>query len=231
MFKKNFWRLNFWQFLGHSAAISALVIVAGCQTTPSVEKPSERSADSGLTLIQAQWSDLPGWPDRAVEQAIDPFRRSCGVIQNRDRLSSLGPEGIGGLVADWQPICAALTALPKPVDAETTQEFFEKYFRPAAVAFSSGKTEGLFTGYYEPLLHGARHPGPRYKVPLFRRPGDLVSVDLGQFRPAFKGEKIAGRVVGTKLVPYANRSQITDGALDPVNDALIWVDDQVDALH
>ncbi len=36
----------------------------------------------------------------------------------------------------------------------------------------------------------------------------LISVDLGQFRDALKGEQIAGRIEGHKLVPYATRADI-----------------------
>jgi membrane-bound lytic murein transglycosylase A len=55
-------------------------------------------------------------------------------------------------------------------------------------------------------------------------------VDLGRFRPAWHGERIAGRVVSGNLVPYPSRAEIERGALDADRLALFWVDDPVDAF-
>ena len=54
---------------------------------------------------------------------------------------------------------------------------------------------------------------PVHRYPLYRRPPDLVSVDLGQFDDEFKGRRIAGRVEDGKLVPFADRAAIDAGAL------------------
>jgi membrane-bound lytic murein transglycosylase A len=53
-------------------------------------------------------------------------------------------------------------------------------------------------------------------------------VDLGRFRPAWHGERIAGRVVEGQLVPYASRAEIDAGALDKFHLALLWIEDPVD---
>jgi membrane-bound lytic murein transglycosylase A len=97
-------------------------------------------------------------------------------------------------------------------------------------AADNGETEGLFTGYYEAELHGSLTRDDRFSVPLYRRPDDLVSVDLGQFRPSLKGQRVAGRVAGGRLVPYATRVQIEAGALAGRGLELAWVDDPVDAF-
>jgi membrane-bound lytic murein transglycosylase A len=67
-------------------------------------------------------------------------------------------------------------------------------------------------------------------VPLYRTPPDLVTADLGLFRPAFAGERIAGRVDGTALKPYAKRAEIERGALAGRGLELVWVDDAADAF-
>ena len=87
--------------------------------------------------------------------------------------------------------------------------------------------EGLFTGYYEPLLRGSRTPDAAYRYPLYRRPPDLVSVDLGQFDPELEGRRIGGRVADGRLVPYADRAAIDRGALAGHGLELLWVDDPV----
>ena len=55
-------------------------------------------------------------------------------------------------------------------------------------------------------------------------------VDLGRFRPAWHGERIAGRVVSGNLVPYPSRAEIERGALDADHLALFWVNDPVEAF-
>jgi membrane-bound lytic murein transglycosylase A len=67
-------------------------------------------------------------------------------------------------------------------------------------------------------------------VPLYGRPPDLVSVDLGSFREDLKGRRIAGRVEEGKLVPYADRQAIEQGALAGHDLELVWVDDPIDAF-
>jgi membrane-bound lytic murein transglycosylase A len=94
--------------------------------------------------------------------------------------------------------------------------------------------EGLFTGYYEPELRGSRTRNGAFTTPLLARPSDLVSVDLGQFRPDWRGQRIAGRVAAEgKLVPYPERRIIeaeAAGPVSPLRTPIVFVDDPVDAF-
>lgn len=131
-----------------------------------------------------------------------------------------------GKVGDWLPACAtaAATAAATP---DAARAFFAAAFVPYRVT-DRGDADGLFTGYYEPLLRGARAPDARYRHPLLGRPADLVSVDLGQFDPELEGRRVAGRVAGGRLVPYPDRAAIERGALAGRGLELLWVDDPVD---
>ena len=73
-------------------------------------------------------------------------------------------------------------------------------------------------------------PDGAHTTPLLRRPPDLVSADLGLFRPDWRGERIAGRVVNGRLVPYPTRAEIEHGALGGMGLAFLWVNDPVDAF-
>jgi membrane-bound lytic murein transglycosylase A len=57
-------------------------------------------------------------------------------------------------------------------------------------------------------------------------PDDLVQVDLGDFRDALRGDRIAGRVVDHRLVPYDTRAQIDAKGLDYAH-VLFYSDDPV----
>ncbi len=111
----------------------------------------------------------------------------------------MGP--YGGTVGDWQGACSAV---PQSASrAESARNFFETWFAPAAV---SG--EGLFTGYYEPELRASRTQHGAYQTPIYGLPTDLVSVDLGAFKPELAGEHIEGQLQGHHLVPYPDRAAI-----------------------
>ncbi|HXS42132.1 MAG TPA: murein transglycosylase A [Stellaceae bacterium] len=180
-----------------------------------------------LTLEPARFDNLPGWQQDQIGHALAAFRRSCAAFAKRDASAPSGPAALHLTAGDWHDACGAAAAVGD--DDAAARGFFERYFTPY-LAGNNGSPDGLFTGYYEPLLHGARQRGGPYQTPILRRPPDLVSVDLGRFRPAWHGERIAGRVVNGALVPYATRAAIEHGALDAQNLALLWVDNPVDAF-
>jgi membrane-bound lytic murein transglycosylase A len=166
-----------------------------------------------LTLATAGFADLPGWQDDDVAAALAAFSETCArILSSKQPLSAPLGNGTAGTIGDWQPPCGALATLADK-DAGSARRFFESWFRPWR-AGNNGISEGLFTGYYEPELNGARNPGGDYVTPLRKRPPDLVMVELGLFRPAWRGERIAGRVVDGRLKPYESRAEIDKGALD-----------------
>ncbi len=213
-------------------AAAATSLLAACAATGDGPSPAPAPAPAApaaeFRLTPARFADLPGWAADDQSAALPALKRSCGRIAAQDPARPVGPDGLAGKAGDWRPICAAAAQLPAG-DAAAARRFFEARFRPWRAA-DRDDPEGLFTGYYEPLLAGARTRGGHYVVPLMRRPGDLVEVDLGQFRPALKGQRIAGRVDGGRLRPYADRAEIEAGALAGRGLELLWVDDAVDAF-
>jgi membrane-bound lytic murein transglycosylase A len=183
------------------------------------------TAPGSLSLVPSSFARLPGWPQDDLATSLTAFRASCPKLLARTDAR----DGFGTGV-DWRPACMAAANVP-PGDQAAARAFFESQLVPfSAMDGVTGNPSGLFTGYYQPLLHGSYHRGGRYTVPLYRRPADLVSVDLGQFRPALKGQRIAGRVAGGRLMPYATREQIEDGALAGHGLELVWVDSAIDAF-
>jgi membrane-bound lytic murein transglycosylase A len=154
--------------------------------------------------------------------------KSCEIFAKLDAAAPIGPNGLAGTAADWRAPCDEAAALAQP-SAAAARQFFETRFRPWLLA-DNDTPSGLFTGYFEPELKGARRKGGGFTTPLMRRPPDLVAVDLGQFRPDWRGERIAGRVVDGRLRPYPTRAEIERGALDRLDLGFLWVDDPVDAF-
>lgn len=100
------------------------------------------------------------------------------------------------------------------------------HFTPYEIWGAKGR-DGLFTGYYEPTLTASAGDEG---VPLLAKPDDMITVNLGDFRPELKGESITGRVDGDKLVPYPARAEIEDGKLGGNAQEIVRVDNRVDAF-
>ena len=202
------------------AVIGLFLALAACGAPPGPPR---------LDLERLSFGDLEGWRDDAQGAALTAFVRSCDKMSSAAEDRPLGRSGgVGGLIADWRGACAAAVAVPAGDDGAARQ-FFEAYFAPFRMT-DQGDGEGLFTGYYEPLLNGAAVPGGRFTVPIHGLPPDLVSVDLGLFSDDLGTRKIIGRVVGGALLPYLRRSEIAAGALCGKAPVLAWVDDPVDAF-
>lgn len=204
-----------------AAALAAAFLVA-CERKEEVKAPPPPDK---LTLKPAAFTDLPGWTADRVAEAVPAFRRSCAKLTALPADRPVGPDGVGGTGGDWQAPCTALATLPDGDDA-AARAFFERWFTPYAAANNDNR-RGLFTGYYEVELEGSRTPDPAYPVPLYKRPADLIMVDLGDFADRWKGERIAGRVANGRLKPFEDRAAIEAGALRNKGLELLWLQDPV----
>ena len=122
--------------------------------------------------------------------------------------------------SDWAGVCSAAATWPEG----NALGFFNAYFETAMV----GDGKAYATGYYEPEIAASRTQQPGYSVPIYRRPPDLIDVDLGLFSDSLKGKKIRGRVDGTSLVQYPDRGAIEAGALAGRGLELAWAADPIE---
>lgn len=204
-----------------SLGLLTLLLMAAC--APKVPAP----APPAIAFQPASFADLPGYSADRVSETLPALTRSCARMTPRNdrRLDSHDRYGTGD---DWKPFCMALSTLPQG-DDNALRRLIESELQPVAV-IGDGKPEGLFTGYYEPLVRGSRQKRGTYTTPLYRQPPDLVQVDLGEFRDSLKGQRIAGRVRDGRLRPYEDRGQIDAGALNNKNLEIVWLDDASDAF-
>jgi len=196
-----------------------LLLLAACAAPPP--GPVRR-------LLPADFADLPGWERDDPRPALAAFLRGCTRIRpwRADRPMDRDGDPRFGTVGDWQRLCRRARALAG-AEATTVRRFFVRHFRPWAVDDGRGR-EGLFTGYYEPLLEGALRPDARFRWPVHRRPPELVEVDLGLFREDLRGRRIAGRVDDDgRLRPFPDRAAIERGVLAGRGLELLWVDDPI----
>jgi membrane-bound lytic murein transglycosylase A len=207
------------------AAGLCLSPLSGCAGLPG----SAPYAPMGLQPVA--FSDLTGWDADRPAAALVAFVASCDRIQFFPPDQSLGGSGeaarLGGKAAEWGPVCAAAKDVP-PADDAAARSFFQTRFQPYRVTQSYGTTATV-TGYFEPEVAGDTSQEGPYQTPLLGLPPDLITFDLGLFDPAQPGVTAVGRLQGQKIVPYPDRFEIENGALDPTNLAIAWVADPVDA--
>ncbi|MBP2293864.1 murein transglycosylase A [Azospirillum rugosum] len=209
-----------------AAALAAAFFMASCERKEEAKAPPPPDK---LVLKPVAFTDLPGWTADRVADAVPAFRRSCAKLAALPADRPVGPDGVGGRGGDWQAPCAALAKQPAalgPGDDAAARAFFEQWFTPYAAA-NNDTRRGLFTGYYEVELAGSRTPDPAFPVPLYKRPSDLVLVDLGDFADRWKGERTAGRVIDGRLKPFEDRAAIEAGALRNRGLELLWLQDPI----
>ena len=183
-----------------------------------------------VALIAADFTDLPGWSGDDPRDALAAFERSCRALAEMPPSALIGPGAMAGRAGAWRGPCRKAQRLVRgTLDGDSARRYFERHFRPFLVTGAEGY-EGLFTAYFEISLRGARQRSARYHVPLYRRPGDLVTADLGAFAENLKGKSIAGRVENGRLIPYADRGAIEEGTLSGRGLEFLWLDNPVDAF-
>ncbi|TVQ35924.1 MAG: murein transglycosylase [Geminicoccaceae bacterium] len=170
------------------AGLALGLLLAGCaqRITPDATSPS---------LLQ-------GWAADDHPAALDTFLVSCPTILRRDPSGPLGGVEGAGDTATWQHLCRTAATTPP----QRARMFFEQHFKAVPQARSPGVYDGLFTGYFEPLLNGSRWPTAQHRYPLHQPPRDL--------------QRRRGQ-------PLLARASIDRGALAQERLELVWVDDPV----
>jgi membrane-bound lytic murein transglycosylase A len=194
--------------------VSSSQIVPPPPKTATANPPG--ASELPLTLLGAA-NALPGWAEDEAKGVADVLRKSCPALQKNTDLSGLTQ------TTDWISLCSALAAGNPALDVKALLAA-----ELQAVQVANGKA--LNTGYYEAQLDGALAPGGAFITPLYKRPPELIDLDLGAFRPTMKGQRLAGRIQGNKLVPFADRADINGGALAGRGLELLWVNDEWEAF-
>ncbi len=235
---------NLWPIVAAATTVWALVATlylflepaASVKTHPPVENvatepgdqtvgPTESSQPENTTrYLRVEFAELPGWSEDDFTAAAPALKSSCSRLAAQPDSRAL-QGALGGTIGDWKPFCAELS---RSNNDAAIRRAIESLLSPVEVDDSAG--DGLFTGYYEPTLSGSRSPSERYNWPLYKRPPELVELDLGQFRDSLAGQKILGHVRNRAFEPYYQRSEIDGGRLQQRGLELAWVDDPVDAF-
>ena len=97
---------------------------------------------------------------------------------------------------------------------------------------SDGQGKVIFSSYYQPMLEASLKPTAVYKYPIYRKPADMVEVDLAAFDKKNGADSLIGRVgKDGRVVPYFTRGEIdVKKALAGKGYELAWLKDRFDIL-
>jgi membrane-bound lytic murein transglycosylase A len=130
-----------------------------------------------------QWADLPGWGNDALHEVWNAWIRGC------ERPAPA-----------WQALCNDVRKLTI-ADSSDRWLWMQSKLQPYRVEPLMGRTDGLLTGYYEPVFEASRRATTQFSVPLWQPPAGLAQrrpwysrkeIDtLPEAREALRGREIA----------------------------------------
>jgi membrane-bound lytic murein transglycosylase A len=121
--------------------------------------------------------------------------------------------------------------LAAPLTPDGLSAALYEHFTLIPAAGHDGQGTVLYTGYYEISLEGSRGHTATFAYPLYKRPADLLEIDLGLFQSRYTGERLMARYTQGQVLPYFTRREIdVDGTLRGRGLELVWLRDPVEAF-
>lgn len=124
------------------------------------------------------------------------------------------PEGTLKLGPKSVTVQRYISGLTELLSTRSHEELLTRIFSDFELvpAQATNSEEGiLITGYFEPLIEGARRPTKRFSQPIYSLPEDLLTIDLNKFPGSPRLRRtVYGRLNGKRVVPYFSRKEIDE---------------------
>ena len=189
---------------------TTLMVTAALLAGPAMAAPAAFTDDGDVASLLSALERTEAYLAASKASAVKLADREVGL----DRLRRS--------VARFKALVAACWGTPAFEEALRTE------FEPVAMPGLDAQGTVHFTGYHQPMLEARDRPDATYRFPLYAPPKDLVTIDLGAFRPSLAGQTLTGRVEGRRVVPHYTRAEIESGkALSGRGLELAWVADEL----
>jgi membrane-bound lytic murein transglycosylase A len=194
--------------LKHAALMGiASALLSACAVAP--QRPASQAPVQTSTYAKANWNALPAVADADLQAGFAAWRSACPRLKTE---------------VSWASTCAAAANVATTPAA--IRQFLQANLDVYALRAGGNRTDGLITGYYEPIYAGSLTRTAKASVPVYGVPGDMVSVQLDSLYPELKGKRLRGRVEGRVLKPYDDAARIAaNGVKAPV---LAWLTSPMD---
>lgn len=173
--------------------------------------------------------------DMDIGSLVLAIERNIGYLEKLDPDAAFqyGPDKIlCRQVIDSQK--ALIDLIIQNDDKEQLNNEIRKHFKVYRAAGRAGNSKVLFTGYFEPVFEASIIPDDVFRYPIYRKPDDLIVIDLSAFNDKFRGEQIIARIDENRVVPYHARHHIEiEKVLHERGLEVAWLKDPVDVafLH
>ena len=203
-----------------------LFSLSACVRTPLlVTKPEEAAVPVSWSKATAPADDMAfKGMVAAAHQSLEYYRKLP-----QDTVFFFGPDKVSALdqVVTLQNFLMIVENDSLSFDQKVDR--IKKDFILYQAVGANGRGNVLFTGYYEPTLSCRVAPDETFRFPLYRKPDDMIEVDLLQFGAGFPKNKLFGRLDGNKVVPYYSREEIDrKRSLAGKHLEILWCSDIVD---
>jgi len=208
---------------------AAMMLLCGCV----VFRHPPSSGESAFQQVPlSRFPDFGDTKDRAA--LIRAAQNSLSYLQslNKESLYTIGDRQVAPAL-----LAASLKEFIKIAGENLTADEFKakvaEKFEVYRSIGSDGKGLVVFSSYYEPVFKASKTRTSEYKYPIYRRPPDLVDVNLEDFdAKKYKGEQVSGRVDGAKLIPYMARTRVEiERALEGKGLELAWLRSRLEVMN
>jgi membrane-bound lytic murein transglycosylase A len=211
--------------------VLAILFCFGCSPTLKKEAQQPEEALNPIRMFYPRFQD-----DTEPASLIEAIRRNFLYLDklDADHVFLYGPHRYTcRQVRETQE--EFIRILAQNPDPDELDRKIKKNFRVYRAAGRAGNPHVLFTGYFEPTYEAKLSPDETFRYPIYRRPEDLVAIDLSLFdADQFEGKRIVARLDGREIVPYFTRRQIeVERRLGEKNLEIAYLRDPVDVafLH
>ena len=157
-------------------------------------------------ITEVTYLDLPGWEKAEIFTAKIALEESCKKILKKQDTTKIKFFDISINLGGYKAFCIQLNNIK---NNKELKKLVEANFYPVKIEASEDKT--LFTGYIELEIKGrlefSQADAPN-AIPIYERPNNLITIDLGIFNDQLKNKKITGLIKNNKFIPASTREQI-----------------------
>jgi membrane-bound lytic murein transglycosylase A len=201
-----------------SQLAAILLLASGCA------RPAVTTLEEAFRPIPSENVEIAD--DLEFGGLADAIAQQRGALKNNEEMEMI----FGPVRVSRREYVKALDELATIVTSSHTQaaklKYIQENFRFMEWYGGNDWGEILLTSYFEPIIHGDAKRTSRFSQALYKKPDDLVVIDLKKFSERFKDESnLRGRIHDGKVTPYFSRDEIDDGnALKGRDLELCWVD-------